>query len=430
MFTNLVGEDATNGSNKYEQTSGLAWGVFADLPLYAAADRRLRFFLRPELLFSRKGRETTNDGNKIALLELKYAGISLMGRVAYTLGSRWTLHALGGLEGSRLYDSLLRNYVSGGFTDQTDLLNRYDLGWNAGLGIQFATWNHQSVALEGFFRRGLLDIGEGVDIKNRALAVMLSYRIPLSSPSAPPPVFRVIAAAEHMGGSGSNDARDVATDGAGDRADPLSPKQAATDDDKDGLFGAEDMCPKAFGTKEQHGCPESDEDGDGLVDRLDKCRTEHGSITLRGCSDDDEVPGDEDICPSIRGKPELRGCNLIRLVDGTIDLSGKLRFRANNTKLVENSKEWLDEVADLMLDGRPALGPLTIEVTLVTRQKSPPRGLPQRAQARAAAVKSYLVDKGVPLERLEAKGTIATNARRQDKDRIVLVPTSSEPPPP
>src|SRR5690606_29233511 len=52
IFSTLVGEDATSAFNEYEHKSGMAWGIFADLPLHIVDGGRLHFFLRPELLLS------------------------------------------------------------------------------------------------------------------------------------------------------------------------------------------------------------------------------------------------------------------------------------------------------------------------------------------------------------------------------------------
>lgn len=80
------------------------------------------------------------------------------------------------------------------------------------------------------------------------------------------------------------------------------------DNDKDGIFDKEDVCPDVFGLAQFKGC--ADTDGDGIEDKLDACVGEKGLTNLNGCpdSDGDGVANKDDNCPEIAGLADLLGC--------------------------------------------------------------------------------------------------------------------------
>lgn len=80
------------------------------------------------------------------------------------------------------------------------------------------------------------------------------------------------------------------------------------DTDGDGIYDKDDECPETPGLPEFNGCP--DTDGDGIEDRQDACPEEAGLPEFDGCpdTDGDGVPDNEDDCPEEAGLPELNGC--------------------------------------------------------------------------------------------------------------------------
>jgi outer membrane protein OmpA-like peptidoglycan-associated protein len=88
----------------------------------------------------------------------------------------------------------------------------------------------------------------------------------------------------------------------------ISIKFGGTDTDGDGIYDKDDACPEVAGLEAFNGCPDSD--GDGIEDAKDSCPNEAGSKELNGCpdSDGDGVADKDDACPSTPGLASLAGC--------------------------------------------------------------------------------------------------------------------------
>ena len=96
------------------------------------------------------------------------------------------------------------------------------------------------------------------------------------------------------------------------RCPKLPPPPAPLDSDGDGILDALDNCPYVSGVAENSGCPFDDSDGDGILDKDDACPTEKGLLELNGCplpdADKDSVPDAEDLCPNDAGTILAKGC--------------------------------------------------------------------------------------------------------------------------
>ena len=96
------------------------------------------------------------------------------------------------------------------------------------------------------------------------------------------------------------------------RCPKLPPPPAPLDSDGDGVLDALDNCPYVSGPAENRGCPFDDADGDGILDKDDACPTEKGLLELNGCplpdADKDSVPDAEDLCPNDAGTILAKGC--------------------------------------------------------------------------------------------------------------------------
>ncbi|MCS6912037.1 MAG: OmpA family protein [Myxococcota bacterium] len=188
-------------------------------------------------------------------------------------------------------------------------------------------------------------------------------------------------------------------------ASPQRP-QRNEDPDRDGVIGAADRCPTEPGPAERHGCPDRDTDGDGTVDRLDACPTEPGPADNRGCPepdvDRDGIPDRLDKCPYDPG-PQPDGCparKYIAVTEGRIELKQRIYFATNKSAVARQSYPLLDEIADV-LRKRP-----TMEI-LVEGHTDSRGGLAYNmrlSEARARAVRDYLVRAGVDPGRVTAKG--------------------------
>ena len=180
--------------------------------------------------------------------------------------------------------------------------------------------------------------------------------------------------------------------------------QGCPDSDGDGVADIDDSCPEKPGAIEMNGCPDSD--GDGVADNTDRCPDVAGDISNDGCpltdSDGDGVPDKNDKCPDTAGTKANDGCP-----DEPTDLNkfinsedNRILFKASSSNLSKSYLEKIDKIKDL-LDQYP-----TISVTIEGHASSDgsEKYNQKLSERRAAAVKAYLVEKGVSEERLSTIG--------------------------
>jgi OOP family OmpA-OmpF porin len=241
-----------------------------------------------------------------------------------------------------------------------------------------------------------------------------------------------------------------------------------TDRDNDGLEDKLDACPEELGTAAWQGCPMPDQDKDGIEDARDVCPGEPGVEQARGCPlkdrDKDEVEDDVDQCPDLAGPADRQGCPesdldkdsipsvvdtcakqagpednhgcpshevpLVKLTRKRIELLDKVIFVPGQPRILERSFDALNWVAKVMVE-HPDL-PLVIVGGHTDNRGTAIDNL-RSSQARAEAVRQYLIGRGVPSERLEAKGygqerpidSNATSIGRENNRRIeftIVVP--------
>ncbi len=222
------------------------------------------------------------------------------------------------------------------------------------------------------------------------------------------------------------------------------PEHYEVDTDGDGYPDGIDNCPndKEDGEKphQTDGCPnEPDQDNDGIPDRLDKCPNDPEDLDKiedkDGCpeddADNDKVLDKVDKCPLEPGPPNAdkskNGCPTLTKVtdDGSISLLKNIEFDLGRSTIKPVSYPILDEVVTL-LEARP-------EVRLAIHGHTDSQG--NRAnnmklsKDRAAAVRRYLINKGISADRLESEGfgpdrpidTNATAAGRAKNRRVEFI---------
>ena len=184
----------------------------------------------------------------------------------------------------------------------------------------------------------------------------------------------------------------------------LAALNGCPDRDGDGIADKDDACPDATGLAAFQGCP--DTDNDGIADKDDKCPTVAGPKSNGGCpildADKDGVPDLEDDCPTVAGPASNRGCpevtpetiKQLNAYGKTILFdSGKSSFKSQSFPVLQSIADILREYpnSNFMIEGHTdSDGTNLLNQTL--------------SENRAAAVKNYLIEKGIATERLKSTG--------------------------
>lgn len=192
------------------------------------------------------------------------------------------------------------------------------------------------------------------------------------------------------------------------------------DADKDGTFDKDDLCPAVPGVAALQGCP--DQDGDGVTDAADACPTLAGpQEPYDGCpdTDGDGITDDKDKCPTeaetVNNVDDEDGCPdegkvLVSLKTDKIEILDKVFFDTGKASIQSKSFGLLDQVATVLRSHRELK---KIRVEGHTDDAGPDDRNLTLSQARADAVKAYLVEKGIAVERLEATGFGETRPAEQ-----------------
>jgi outer membrane protein OmpA-like peptidoglycan-associated protein len=204
------------------------------------------------------------------------------------------------------------------------------------------------------------------------------------------------------------------------------------DDDLDGVPNAIDLCPdtppEGRGMVDEYGCP-IDSDKDGLPDYRDRCPHTYAVITpdSTGCPPDhdmDNIPDSIDACPDTpRGYPvDSRGCAEMDSIFTTRTMY--IRFSESGRGIDLSSLVTLDNISRALIDFpkvRAAIKAYTDNSMGLEKSK-------QQAEIKASKIKSYLMERGVSGERIDAVGvgaadfidTNTTPEGRARNNRIVI----------
>ena len=242
---------------------------------------------------------------------------------------------------------------------------------------------------------------------------------------------------------------------------PEPPPPPPPDEDKDGVADADDWCPKEPG-KDGKGCPFRDADCDDVTDDVDKCVGEAG-VAPDGCpppdEDGDGIVGTADACPAEAGvapdgcpprDPDGDG------IESAADKCPEQPESANGfddedgcpDELPAAVREFSGVIEGIVFDNakatiKPASEPvlaravallqeypqLKLEIVGHTDNRGRREANVKLSEERAAAVRKWLVDRGIAEDRLAARGAgpdspIAdngTNAGRAKNRRIEFV---------
>ena len=168
------------------------------------------------------------------------------------------------------------------------------------------------------------------------------------------------------------------------------------DQDQDGISDRFDRCPKLAedhdGFEDTDGCPDTDNDQDGIADSQDQCPMRPEIFNEYK---------DEDGCPD-QVKAPVQETEDEHADEGQLlDITERVFFKHNESILLEKSFPILDEVASL-LKKYPQIEELRVEGhTDDTGKKVANQEL---SRDRAAAVRTYLISKGISPSRLVSQG--------------------------
>ena len=210
---------------------------------------------------------------------------------------------------------------------------------------------------------------------------------------------------------------DTDKDGVGDYLDkcPNTPagvkvdaKGCPVDSDNDGVADYLDKCPNTpAGVKvDAKGCP-VDSDNDGVADYLDKCPNTPANVKVdaSGCpldSDNDGVADYMDKCPTVPGTAANKGCPEMTQVEKeqVIKIGKAIYFATGKDIIKKESETPLNELV-VILNKYPKM---MMQIEGNTDNVGDDNKNLKLSQDRAAAVKKYLVSKGIAEDRLTSIG--------------------------
>ncbi len=187
---------------------------------------------------------------------------------------------------------------------------------------------------------------------------------------------------------------------------------APGDTDRDGVLDNVDACPNtpAFTRVDSRGCPVPvDTDGDGVLDSADDCaNTPAGTrVDGRGCpvpvdTDGDGVLDNVDACPNTAAgvRVDARGCAIVFEAGRTNIVLEGVTFASGSATLTEGAKLILDRMAIALINAPD----VNVEVQGHTDNTGSRATNVRISGLRAEAVRTYLIEKGVPAARMTSQG--------------------------
>ncbi len=165
------------------------------------------------------------------------------------------------------------------------------------------------------------------------------------------------------------------------------------DNDRDGVADSVDKCPNEpedlDGFQDKDGCPDSDNDKDGILDLKDKCpdlpETFNGYLDEDGCPDTVVKPPEP-----VKKEPDFPRQQILQ----------GLEFRTGKAEILFESYQILDRLAKSLKE----YPELEIEIRGYTDSMGKSNTNIQLSQMRAEAVRRYLINQGIEIQRIRAMG--------------------------
>jgi outer membrane protein OmpA-like peptidoglycan-associated protein len=334
-----------------------------------------------------------------------YLPTALHADVDWNIYKKFYLNAngdLGLVSKTKLNQNTIANRVS--------LTPRFESKWFSAY-IPFSYMDYSKQAQVGVgLRTGFFFIGSSSIISNaissssRAADFYLGFKIP---------VYQKKAKDKDQDDDGILDKYDACPTVAGPVENSGCPWG---DKDNDGILDKDDKCPSEAGPVENAGCPWTDQDKDGILDKDDKCPTVAGPKENDGCpwpdTDDDGILDKDDKCPNVKGTVANNGCPEVttEVIKKLNDFSKSILFDSSKATIKPESYGKLEEIVKVMNEYPNA------NFKLEGHTDSTGNAVKnlQLSTDRAAAVKDYLIAKGISVDRLSSEGygitrPIATN---------------------
>ena len=315
--------------------------------------------------------------------------------VDWNIHRRFYLNATGDLgivSKTKLNQNSIANRVS--------LTPRYESKWfSAYIPISYMDYSKQAQVGVGL-RTGVFFIGSSSIVSNaiskssKAADIHLGVKIP---------IYQKKAEDKDQDGDGLLDKDDDCPTVAGpveNRGCPWGDK------DNDGVLDKDDKCPDVAGPAANNGCPWEDKDNDGVLDKDDKCPDVAGPKENAGCpwpdTDGDGVLDKDDRCPKVKGTLANKGCPEVtkEVIKKLNDFSKSVLFDSSKATIKPESNDKLEGIVKVMDEYNNANFKLeghTDSTGNVAKNL-------QLSKDRAAAVKNYLISKGISADRLSSEG--------------------------
>ncbi|KDN54356.1 DUF5723 family protein [Flavobacterium seoulense] len=299
---------------------------------------------------------------------------------------------LGIVSKTKLNQSSIANRVS--------LTPRYESKWfSAYIPVSYMDYSKQAQVGLGL-RTGVFFIGSGSILSNAISKSSKSADIHLGIKI---PIYQKKAEDKDQDGDGILDKDDECPTVAG----PVENKGCPWGDrDNDGVLDKDDKCPDVAGPAANNGCPWEDKDNDGVLDKDDKCPTVAGPKENAGCpwpdTDGDGVLDKDDKCPKVKGTLANKGCPEVtkEVIKKLNDFSKSVLFDSSKATIKPESNDKLEGIVNVMNEYSNANFKLeghTDSTGNVAKNL-------QLSKDRAAAVKDYLIAKGISADRLSSEG--------------------------
>lgn len=298
-------------------------------------------------------------------------------------------------------------HIGGGYTWIGDELKAGTL--NGGLGLTY--WFTEMVGLSwrSTYKQSFEDIREDMPSHMQHFAG-LTFKFGGKDTDADGIYDKDDACPEVAGLKQFNGCPDTDADGITDASDSCpdvaGPAEfnGCPDTDADGIADKDDACPDVAGLKSLAGCP--DKDGDGITDKSDKCPDVKGPKENGGCPwpdrDGDKVLDKDDKCPDEAGTVSNNGCPEVteEAIKKLNDYAKTILFDTGKASFKQQTYSVLQAITAILKEYPSS----NFSIEGHTDSDGKDAANQKLSEDRAAAVKGYLIEKGIASSRLASAG--------------------------